>query len=204
MIALLALALLLGAVALAYMADSWRYVLAGMMAQYLAMSLLLMREAPPLFGLLRLGVGIAVALILYFTIRQFQYATRRGASVQRVLRASRYHPYRLATLALTAVIAFGLATANPFPDYTVEGSLAAYFLGGSALLMLLVGQQMLRDGISLLFLDSAIQFLGMATVSEGTFLTLIFGSLVTPLLALAVAFLMTLQREVPSPEGPNQ
>ena len=72
------------------------------------------------------------------------------------------------------------------------------------MLMLLVGQQMLRDGISLLFLDSAIQFLGMAVVSEGTFLTLLLGSLVTPLLALAVAFLMTLQREVPSPEGPSQ
>lgn len=197
----LALAMLLGAVVLAYVADSWRYTLAGVAVQYLTMSFLLLGEGLPLFGVLRLGIGAAAVLIIYLTLGQLGPPRRRGPSVQRVIRASREHPYRLAVLALTAVIAYGLAAPNPFSGLSVEGSLAAYFLGGSALLMPLVERQVLRDGVSLLFLDSALQFLGAGAVFETEFLPFALGSLATLLLALAVAFLITLQREVVPPGG---
>lgn len=186
---------LMTGIAVLLMAQAWPVQLGALLAQYLAVCAFSLTEALPVLAGLRLLGGGMVCLILLLTLRGhpspqvvWYWRTPHPPSWERF--------FRIAIVALTLVIAAGLAAAHPFPGATATKSFAAYSLASAGTLFLIVSHRVLNLGFGLLLLDSAVQLLGTTAIKGIGVIELSLVSVVSIVLALAIAFLVALEREL--------
>lgn len=194
------LVILVAGVALLLLAQGWPVQLGALLTQYLIVSAFVLIEAPPVVAGLRLLSGGVVCLILLMTLRghpspqiRWYWRTPHPPSWERF--------FHLAVVALTLVIATGLAAAHPFPGATPTKSFAAYSIAGAGILFLMVSHRVLNMGFGLLLVDSAVQLLGTTVLKGMGIIEVSLVSVVSIVLALAIVFLMALERDL-APEGP--
>jgi len=179
-----------------------RLSLLPLLAQYLLLGSLVAAEVFSYIMLVRIAVAVSICLMLYIS------ATHVEHTLQEMTARDAHHAvglspdigilFRLATLVVGGLLAYGLWQAYPLPGLSSGMSLATYWLGMIGLLMAVTSSDPLRIGFGVLTLLNGFScfyiFLERSLVVIGL---LGFIDIIT---ALAVvvgteAWLLSLQRE---------
>ena len=130
--------------------------------QYVLLSLLIAPQLYAPIAFVRLGLGLAVCLVLYVTAGHVQRDTPAQPSPRDPVPGTTARPamvpnlratgtvFRLLVLALGGVAAYGLWRTHPFPLMPSELSLAAYWLMSIGMLVALTSAEPLLTGFGLL------------------------------------------------------
>jgi hypothetical protein len=161
--------------ALMLVVEEQRLSLLPLLLQYLLLGLLMSSEFFRPIVLLRVGLGVAICLILYLTASQMRRAMHipppliptegplwdlNPSSAPRMASLGGMGAFfQIVVLVLGGFVAFGLWRAYPLPDIPAEINLASYWLVTSGLLIILTSTGPLRMGFGLLTLMNAIESL---------------------------------------------
>lgn len=176
----------------------WRVSIVALLAQYLAMGLVLAHLVRPEIAFAKVLVGLFICPMLYLSARQagwryqltFSQFGLRALLGQRTLTGEAFPPgraFRLFLLLLLGVTTFSLAQTYPIDNLPQVVSVAVYWLAATGLLILMLTEESLKLGHGLL--TAIIGFeLWYTTLEQSLFIVGLWGA-VNLLLALAVGYL---------------
>ncbi|MHB0857268.1 MAG: hypothetical protein ACYC5M_06830 [Anaerolineae bacterium] len=153
---------LAGVSALLLVIEERRLVLVPLLVQYILLGLLGISSFFYPIVIIRIGVGIAICLMLYITAVHVERGLRRvghtpnpawdstAAPSQPALSFEMGPIFRLVVAALGGIAAYGLWRALPFQPVPDEFMLTAYWLICTGLLMTLISADPLRMGFGIL------------------------------------------------------
>lgn len=198
----LMLGLLITATVIVALQD-WRLGLWALLAQYVLVSLLLVRVMPPQVALVKVIVGGLICAILYLTARRMHWgreaAIKKGYHEARPLPALRdvftmNLAFRLFVALLAAMVAYALGTRYPFVEEPQGVSQACYWLVAMGLLTTMLTTDPFRVGLGLLTFEAGFEIL-FATLEKSLSVAALLG-VVNLLIALAIAYVTTAQLAV--------
>jgi len=133
-----------------------RLSLLPLLIQYLLLGSLVAAAVFSYIMLVRIAVGVAICLMLYISASHVEHTladlAARGAQRTLGISSDIGTLFRLATLVVGGLIAYGLWRAYPLPDLSSELGLACYWLIVIGLLMALTSSDPLRVGYGVLTL----------------------------------------------------
>ena len=183
-----------------------RLSLLPLLAQYLLLGSLVAAEVFSYIMLVRIAVAVSICLMLYISANHVEHTltdlAARGARRASGLASDIGTLFRLATLVVGGLLAYGLWRAYPLPDLSSELGLAAYWLVVIGLLMAVTSSDPLRSGYGVLTLLNGFScfyiFLERSLVVIGL---LGFIDIVTALAVVvgAESWLLSLERERAAP-----
>jgi hypothetical protein len=188
--------------------EDWRLCLWALLAQYVLVSLLLVRVMPLRVALVKVIMGGMVCVILYLTARRVHWGR------ETVVKEGYYEPppvpalwdifpmnlsFRLFVALLAALISYVLASSYPFVDQPEGISQACYWLVAIGLLTVILTRDPFKVGLGLLTFEAGFEVL-FATLEKSLSVAALLGA-VNLLIALAVAYLTMAQITIFSEEG---
>ncbi len=193
--------------ALTVLVASWRFALIALAAQYLLLAFLLSNLVPPSLAMIRVIAGGLAAFILYISMR---YRTAQDRmifmessdvapeSVVVSLRPQVFtsgFPFRFFAVAFVAVVIIGVVSSMTFlgvPSVVLFGSMWLMAIG---ILAAMLSRDALRLGLGILLFSAG--FSVLETAIEGSLFLYGLLSLWDLVIALVVAHLATLSRDIP-------
>ena len=177
-----------------------RFSLLPLLVQYALVGLLTFSQLHRAVGFARIGVGLAICLILYITADHVQSAlsqgtSRAGAAPDGVLAgvAQRipvtWHlgtAFRFAALVLAIIVAVGLWRDYPLSFMPDAVSLCGYWLVTTGLLLTVMGLDPLQKGLGVLIVASGFEL--MYLFLQSSLLVIGLLSVVDVLMGLTVAY----------------
>jgi hypothetical protein len=180
--------------------EDWRLSLWALLAQYVLVSLLLVRVMPLRVALIKVIVGGMVCVILYLTARRVHWGRESAAGegyydLPSVAALFDVFPmnvwFRLLVAVLAAVVTHALGTKYPFVDEPLGISQACYWLVAIGLLVVILARDPFKVGIGLLTFQAGFEVL-FATLEKSLSVAALLGA-ISLLVALAVSYLTTAQ-----------
>ncbi len=188
--------------------EDWRLSLWALLAQYVLVSLLLVRVMPLGVALIKVIVGGVVCLILYLTARHVHWG-RESAAGEGYYELSSVVPlfdvfpmnvwFRLFVALLAAVVTYALGTKYPFVAQPLGISQACYWLVAIGLLVVILARDPFKAGIGLLIFQAGFEVL-FAALEKSLSVAALLGA-VNLLMALAISYLTAAQISHSSEDG---
>lgn len=198
--------LITGAVLVVF--EDWRLTLWALLAQYVMVSLLLVRVMPLRVALIKVIVGGMVCMILYLTARHARWR-RQSAAIESHHEFPSVAPFfdvlpmnvwfRLLVAVLAAVVTHAVGTKYALVDEPIGVSQACYWLVLTGLLVVILARDPLKVGVGLLTFQAGFEVL-FATLEKGLSVAALLGA-INLLVALAVSYLTTAQISHPAEGG---
>ncbi len=198
--------LITGAVLIVF--EDWRLTLWALLAQYVMVSLLLVRVMPLRVALIKVIVGGMVCMILYLTARHARWR-RQSAAIEGHHEFPSVAPFfdvlpmnvwfRLLVAVLAAVVTHAVGTKYALVDEPIGVSQACYWLVLTGLLVVILARDPLKVGVGLLTFQAGFEVL-FATLEKGLSVAALLGA-INLLVALAVSYLTTAQISHPAEGG---
>lgn len=180
--------------------EDWRLSLWALLAQYVLVSLLLVRVMPLGVALTKVIVGGMVCLILYLTARHVHWGRESAAGegyheLPFVVPLIDVFPmnlwFRLFVALLAAVVTYALGTKYPFVAQPLGISQACYWLVAIGLLVVILARDPFKAGIGLLTFQAGFEVL-FAALEKSLSVAALLGA-VNLLMALAISYLTAAQ-----------
>jgi len=176
----------------------WRASVMALLAQYLAMGLVLARLVRPEVAMAKVLVGLFICLMLYLSASQASWRRQqtftqhgpRALLAQRNLTGGVFpsgRTFRLMAMLLLSVTTFSLAQTYPISNLPLIVSIAIYWLTLAGLLILILTEEPLKIGQGLLTTITGFE-LWYTTLEESLLVVGLWGA-VNLLLALAIGYL---------------
>lgn len=188
--------------------EDWRLNLWALLAQYVMVSLLLVRVMPLRVALIKVIVGGLVCMILYLTARHARWR-RQPAAAEGPYELPSVAPFfdvlpmnvwfRMLVAVLAAVVTHAVGTKYTLLDEPVGISQACYWLVLTGLLVVVLARDPLKVGMGLLTFQAGFEVL-FATLEKGLSVAALLG-VINLLVALAVSYLTTAQISYPAEGG---
>jgi hypothetical protein len=195
-----------------FLTSDWRLSLAALLVQYILIGLALTRFIQPEVALVKILVGIVVALILYLSARRAQEARQ----TQEIEEGGPHFlgltlgwdagplgfPLRLLAVLLVVLALIRLYGTIRLPLVSTDIAFLAIWLGSMGTISLVLGGGPLRLAPALLTILAGFDLV-YASLEPSLAIAGFFGTL-TMLTALAFAYLTTVQSVGMSPEQPDE
>ncbi|MDO8669996.1 MAG: hypothetical protein Q7O66_01015 [Dehalococcoidia bacterium] len=180
--------------------SDWRLCLISLSLQYVAVAVLMVVEIIPELGMVRLLAGLVAVLILAQSFKRASHYSRHAAHAKGKRTPSAGLFLRVAVVMLAAIISIGLAQSYPMPDFSPDITISAYWLVFSSVSSLVLSQEVSRVGFALLMLELAASLVAGVMVETANLARFLLSSLTSIVLALAVGYLVGLDRIAANPE----
>ncbi|MCS6800665.1 MAG: hypothetical protein RMM58_10005 [Chloroflexota bacterium] len=185
----LLLGMLVGAVSLLILTESWRVSLPSLLLTYGVMAVLVGIETNPAIGAVQLLVGMFTGGVLFSALRILPQSA--PATVQYAFGL----PYRIATGVFAVSVAYSLASTYPVAEASPALNFGVYWLAAVGLITLVLARRVLTTAYAIFLLEEVASVF-LSLFSEGPGLArLLLAGIVQLAIAVAVAYLLYIERE---------